>query len=306
VIITGESGGTQLGQSCGGPGGNTAGWKFTVGATDLQATSLGEYDAGGDGLGMNVEVGVWDSSGTLLGMVTVPSGTMPPLVGSFRYQALGSAFVLQSLQTYTIGSRCTGMNVMGGYAPLDGPSFTFASDFSAAGGRYNNGGLSTTFSEPTMDLGGSIFLGPNLEYSVLDTATPSSTPTETPTATATGTTTATATATSTATATATPAPNGSGCGNGPQCVSGFCVDGVCCDTACTGANQSCNLPLHVGTCAPIPAAPAPAMSPLGLLIGVALLAAVVPAPSLNSQSASRPAALVAGLVYCATPVCAAE
>jgi hypothetical protein len=235
VIITGQSGGTQLGQSCGGPGGNTAGWKFTVGPTDLQATALGEYDADGDGLGMNVEVGVWDSSGTLLGMVTVPSGTMPPLIGSFRYQALASSFVLQSLQTYTIGSRCTGMNVMGGYAPLDGPSFTFSSDFSAAGGRYNNGGLSTTFSQPTMNLGGSIFLGPNLEFSLLDTATPTSTATQTPTGTGTGTATSTATATATATNTPTatdtptPLPNGSACQNGSQCQSGFCVDGVCCD-----------------------------------------------------------------------------
>ena len=269
VIVTGQSGGTQLGQACT-SGGNTAGWKFTVGSTDLMATSLGEYDQNGDGLGMSVEVGVWDSTGTLLGMVTVPSGTGPPLIGSFRYQALGSSFVLQSLQTYTIGSRCTGISGGGGYAPLDGPSFTFSSDFSAAGGRYNNGGLSTTFSEPTMNLGGSIFLGPNLEYDLLLTATPTETPTQTPTATGT----ATATETRTATATPTPAANGDGCQSGTQCLSTFCVDGVCCDTACTGLNQSCAVPLNVGTCSQLPAAPAPTMSPIGLLIGVGLLLAV--------------------------------
>lgn len=273
VIITGQSGGTQLGQSCG-SGGNTAGWKFTVGPTDLEATALGEYDAGGDGLGMSVEVGVWDSSGTLLGMVTVPSGTMPPLIGSFRYQALSTSFVLQSLQTYTIGSRCTGIAGGGGYAPLDGPSFTVAADFSAAGGRYNNGGLSTTFSEPTMDLGGSIFLGPNLEYDVLETATPSGTPTETPTATATATATGTATSTPTATATPTLAPDGAGCQAPAQCLSTFCADGVCCDTACAGGNVRCDLPPSPGTCTAVPPAPAPALSPFALLLGLAALVLV--------------------------------
>jgi len=258
VIITGQSGGTQLGQSCGN-GGNTAGWKFTVGPTDLEVTALGEYDAVSDGLEMDVEVGVWDSSGTLLGMVTVPTGTMPPLIGSFRYQALGSTFVLQSLETYTIGSRCTGQNPVGGYAPLDGPSFTFASDFSSAGGRYNNGGLNTTFSEPTMDLGGSIFLGPNLEYNVLNTATPTHTPTNTPTGTA------------TATDTPTPAPDGADCQVPAQCLSTFCVDGVCCNTACSGGNVRCDIPPSPGVCTAIPQSPAPAMSPLALLLGVGVL-----------------------------------
>ena len=269
VIITGQSGGTQLGQSCG-AGGNTAGWKFTVGGTDLEATALGEYDAGSDGLGMDVQVGVWDSSGTLLGMVTVPSGTMPPLIGSFRYEALTTPFVLESLQTYTIGSRCTGMNPMGGYAPLDGPSFTVATDFSSAGGRYNNGGLNTTFSEPTMELGGSIFLGPNLEYNVLNTGTPTHTPTATATATSTG----TATDTSTATSTPTPAPDGAACQVPAQCLSTFCVDGVCCGSACTAGNFRCDIPPSPGVCTAIPQSPAPAMSPLALLLGVAALVLV--------------------------------
>lgn len=214
VIITGFSGGTQLGQSCD-DGGNTVGWKFTVGPTDLEAIALGEYDADGNGLAMDVQVGVWDSSGTLLGMVTVPGGTMPPLLGSFRYQALPTPIVLQSLQTYTIGSHCTGENDTGVHAPLSNPSFTFSNDLSAAGGRYNNGGTSTTFGEPTMNLGGTIHLGPNLEYNLLNTATPTiPTPTATGTATPTiPTPTATGTATSTlepdtptATGTVTPTP----------------------------------------------------------------------------------------------------
>lgn len=356
VIITGFSGGTQLGQSCD-DGGNTVGWKFTVGPTDLEAVALGEYDADGNGLAMDVQVGIWDASGTLLGMVTVPGGTMPPLIGSFRYQALPTPVVLQSLQTYTIGSRCTGENDTGVHAPLSNPSFTFSSDVSTAGGRYNNGGMSTTFGEPTMNLGGTIHLGPNLEYNLLNTATPTiptptatstatatiPTPTATDTATATpepdtptatstvtptpepdtptATSTATATpepdtptatstasptipaptatptetstfdpetptaastatpttvpdtptATGTATETPTQLPNGASCQDGVQCRSTFCVDGVCCDSACTGGAVRCDLPPTPGVCTAIPQAAAPAMSPLGLLLGIAAL-----------------------------------
>lgn len=307
VIVTSQSGSTN-GIACTG-GGNTTGWKFTVGPTDLEATALGSFDLDGDGLGMSVEVGVWDSSGTLLGMVTVPTGTMPPLIGSFRYQALGTPIVLQSLQSYTIGGRCTGIGPS--YASItNASSYTFSADFSAAGGRYTSDDL--LFEEPTVDLFGTIFLGPNLEYNVLRTSTPTETPTatgtstatstETPTATATGTSTGTSTETPTATATgtstgtptetptatttgtstdtptpsATPtlAPNGAACLVGTQCVSTFCADGVCCDTACTGGNVRCDIPPSPGTCTAIPQAPAPTMSPLALLLGIGLLAAL--------------------------------
>ncbi len=274
VIITSHSGSTT-GIACTG-GGNTTGWKFTVGPNDLEATALGSYDHDGDGLGMSVEVGVWDSSGTLLGMVTVPTGTMPPLIGSFRYEALVTPIVLQSLQSYTIGGRCTGIGPS--YTNLINPSFTFSADFSAAGGRYTTADL--VFEEPTVDTFGMIFLGPNLEYTTLSTGTPSATPTATATGTSTDTPTETPTATATGTSTDTPtpsatptlAPNGAACLVGTQCLSTFCADGVCCDTACTGGNVRCDIPPSPGTCTAIPQAPAPTMSPLALLLGIGLLA----------------------------------
>ncbi len=292
VIVTSHSGSTT-GIACTG-GGNTTGWKFTVGPSDLEATALGSYDHDGDGLGMSVEVGLWDSSGTLLGMVTVPTGTMPPLIGSFRYEALVTPIVLQSLQSYTIGGRCTGIGPS--YTNLINPSFTFSADFSAVGGRYTSDDL--VFEEPTVDIFGMIFLGPNLEYTTVSTATPSETPTatatgtstetptttatETPTASATGTSTetptasATGTSTDTSTPSATPtfAPNGAACQAGTQCLSTFCADGVCCDTACTGGNLRCDIPPSPGICTAIPQAPAPTMSPLALLLSIGLLAAL--------------------------------
>lgn len=280
VVITSFSGGTQLGQSCGGPGGNTVGWKFVVGANDLQIDALGEYAQDPNGLHMDVEVGVWDSTGTLIAMVTVPSGSGATLSGGFRYAPVAIPVPLLSGQTYTIGSRCTGMNNSGGggYQPLTGPMFSFASDFSAVGGSiYNNGGFSTTFSEPTDDLGGDMYLGANLQYQLLqDTQTPtptvtaSQTPTDTPTAkpteTATGTPSETPTATSTATPSTTPTPtatlalqeNSAGV---IGCVDQIDNDGdgrVDCDDSDCAAILPCS-------------APVPAMDHRALLLQIALL-----------------------------------
>ncbi len=50
--------------------------------------------------------------------------------------------------------------------------------------------------------------------------------------------------------------NGEGCtaAAASTCGSGFCVDGVCCAVAsCSGACQSCAVPGHEGTCAPVAA-----------------------------------------------------
>jgi hypothetical protein len=89
---------------------------------------------------------------------------------------------------------------------------------------------------------------------------PSATPTSTPTATA------------TSTPTNTPlAENGQPCTTPGQCQSMHCVDGLCCDTACTEADHVCNLPGRGGTCLAITAAPAPALSGIGTVLGIAVL-----------------------------------
>jgi len=46
--------------------------------------------------------------------------------------------------------------------------------------------------------------------------------------------------------------NGSSCGSGAECTSGFCADGVCCNSACGNACQSCNLTGNIGTCTTVP------------------------------------------------------
>ena len=106
------------------------------------------------------------------------------------------------------------------------------------------------------------------------TATPSNTaPTATPTSTPTGTPSSTPTNTApTATPTNTPrGANGQPCTTPGQCQSMNCVDAVCCETACTEADHICNLPGREGTCLPITAAPAPALSGIGKLLGIVVL-----------------------------------
>jgi hypothetical protein len=45
--------------------------------------------------------------------------------------------------------------------------------------------------------------------------------------------------------------NGSTCGNGAECASGFCVDGVCCNRACSASCEACDIGGAVGTCSQV-------------------------------------------------------
>ena len=108
--------------------------------------------------------------------------------------------------------------------------------------------------------------------------------------TATPTVTQTATVTRTATATPTSAPGGVGgmCTSTADCTGGlFCADGVCCTSPCSGPQESCRVPPNVGVCTTL-AAPAPAMSHLGLVISLAALLLVGAAALLGRAAGRRP------------------
>jgi hypothetical protein len=95
----------------------------------------------------------------------------------------------------------------------------------------------------------------------------------------------TPTITATRTVTETPKiPDGGACATPSQCQSGFCVEGICCDTACNLPMQTCDSP--PGRCTGL-AAPAPALSNAGLLIGFAVLA-LVGALALVARRRSQP------------------
>jgi len=85
-------------------GNRTYGAEFTVGSLDLSVTDLGAFDLGEDGLNESHQVGLWDSSNTLLGSVTVPAGTGATLIGEYRYVSLALPVALSANTTYWIGA----------------------------------------------------------------------------------------------------------------------------------------------------------------------------------------------------------
>ena len=78
------------------------GWRFTANA-DLLVTSLGQFDAGGDGLGGNADVALYTLDGTELVRTTVGSGTGPELEGAFRYARV-TPTLLRAGSDYVIAS----------------------------------------------------------------------------------------------------------------------------------------------------------------------------------------------------------
>jgi len=86
-------------------GNNTLGFDFTVGVQPIQVTALGLWDFGLGGFGYAHEVGLWNSSGVLLGSVLIPSGSAAPLDGQFRYQNLSAALTLFPGQRYVLGAH---------------------------------------------------------------------------------------------------------------------------------------------------------------------------------------------------------
>jgi hypothetical protein len=81
----------------------TVGWDFTV--KKWQSIDfLGVYDAGGDGLAVATDVGLWNrGTNTLLASVTVPQGTAGHLLGQFRYAQI-PALALQPGVNYALGA----------------------------------------------------------------------------------------------------------------------------------------------------------------------------------------------------------
>jgi hypothetical protein len=89
----------------GGQGGtvfSTQGWNFTP-ARKILVGQLGVYDTGGDGLGQAHAVGIWTSGGTLITQVTVPAGTMAPLVSGTRFVDIAGVQLTKGT-TYVLGA----------------------------------------------------------------------------------------------------------------------------------------------------------------------------------------------------------
>jgi hypothetical protein len=80
----------------------TLGWSFSVNSS-VSVTSLGAFDAGGDGLNVAHDVGIWDSTGNLLASATVPSGGAGFFDSGYRFVSI-SPLALNAGSTYYVGA----------------------------------------------------------------------------------------------------------------------------------------------------------------------------------------------------------
>jgi hypothetical protein len=137
----------------------TLGWSFTP-TVDITVTDLGLFDSGQDGLVESHQVGLWNSSQTLLASTTVASGTSATLDDKFRFASIAGINLFAG-QTYFIGALFLTPN-----DPLIFPgnatNFVTASDISFLNAQFVDGNT-------LMFPGGSIgetgaYFGPNFRF----------------------------------------------------------------------------------------------------------------------------------------------
>lgn len=122
---------------------HTLGYAFSS-DTSTSITALGFFDSNLDGFSAGHQVGLWDSGGTLLGQVSLGSGTGETLIGDFRYSNLSSSIAISAGATYYLAGTTasddwvyqadniqmdSGINYLGSY--YTSGSFSFPSNFAS-------------------------------------------------------------------------------------------------------------------------------------------------------------------------------
>jgi hypothetical protein len=138
----------------------TLGWKFTVGGSSISVTELGYFDSSGNGLAESHQVGIWNSTGTLLTDATFLAGTGATLLNSYRFMDV-SPVTLEANQSYFIGGWSSG-----NADPIISGSLTevIVSEIQFDSHSYNPDG---GFLSPSTTYGNSGFgnFGPNFSFS---------------------------------------------------------------------------------------------------------------------------------------------
>ena len=95
----------------------TTGWQFYM-SSGVFVTQLGIFDAGGDGLGVPHQVGLWrvdsysgvekNATGTLLASATIPAGTAASLAFGYRWVSIAPVFIPTNTTGYMVGAFYSG------------------------------------------------------------------------------------------------------------------------------------------------------------------------------------------------------
>ncbi len=140
----------------------TLGWDFrTTGS--LQVDALGFFDDSLNGLADSHEVGLWNSSGTLLASATVAAGTVDPLTAQFRYVNIAPV-TLAAGQTYYIGALFLDGN---DNVVFPGTGGTVTTNPLIVYGQSTYADSSSTLTDPTIEFGQNGFFGPNFLLSAV-------------------------------------------------------------------------------------------------------------------------------------------
>jgi hypothetical protein len=166
------------------------GYEFTTAGTAMSVSALGFYDSGGNGFNYAHDVGIWTTSGTLLGSVTLAAGAHT-LTNGFAFVNLSSPVTLAANTNYVLGAvwaavamtpqdalhfnqngnspALNGATLVGdrwgnfGNNPTLGLAFPGSTDFSTA----NYSAVSGFVIQPLAGGAGASFIGPNLEFTAV-------------------------------------------------------------------------------------------------------------------------------------------
>lgn len=135
------------------------GWSFTVNS-NVTVTSLGMFDALGDGFVTGHQIGIWNSAGTLLTSGSVSAGTGDTLIANFRYVDVADVG-LTAGDSYSIGAvLATGDDqiVWDSFAT----DFVMATELTFGESRFASG---SDLTNPTARFGSApSFFGPNFLF----------------------------------------------------------------------------------------------------------------------------------------------
>lgn len=140
---------------------------------NMTVTAVGFYDYTHSGLLDSHDVGIFNSSGTLLEDASVPSGTAGTLIGDFRYANLGTPLNLSAGDTYTLAGLVLTDDDNAGYTSPGGVNVDPAISISSDPAVYVFAGGPTVAFPMFSGVSATFYVGPNFEFQA---QTSSSTP----------------------------------------------------------------------------------------------------------------------------------